>query len=262
MMLEHSQSWEKKDIQDSASSALPRHLGLAGTYNLRDTGGYRTLDGRTTRWRTFLRSDSLHRVPPMARTTLLNYGVRTVIDLRRSDELHVAPNVFVSSSEVVYHHISLLADSLPDRKVAPRSLPDVYRMILEQRQEQLRQTLATLAAPAGFPAIVHCTAGKDRTGLIVALLLGLVGVPAVTIVEDYALSSQYLGDPYLEEARQRAAHNSIPWEWYQHTVICPPEFMHTTLQYLDERHGGIVAYVQSIGLSQEQCERLRHALVE
>ena len=65
-------------------------------------------------------------------------------------------------------------------------------MILDQRQEQLRQTLATLAAPGGFPAIVHCTAGKDRTGLIVALLLGLVGVPAATIVEDYALSSQYL----------------------------------------------------------------------
>jgi len=261
-MLEHSQLWEKKAMQDSASSALLRHLDLAGTYNLRDTGGYRTLDGRTTRWRTFLRSDSLHRVPPMVQTTLLNYGVRTVIDLRRSDELHIAPNVFASSSEVVYHHVSLLVDSLPDRKVAPRSLPDVYCMILEQRQDQLRQTLATLAAPEGFPAIVHCTAGKDRTGLIVALLLGLVGVPAATIIEDYALSSQYLVGTYLEEARQRAAHNGIPWEWYQHMVICPPEFMHTTLQYIDERHGGIVAYVQSIGLSQEQCERLRHALVE
>jgi protein-tyrosine phosphatase len=249
-------------MQDSASSALPRHLGLAGTYNLRDTGGYRARDGRTTRWRTFLRSDSLHRVPPMVQTALLNYGVRTVIDLRRSDELHVAPNVFASSSEVVYHHVSLLADSLPDRKVTPRSLPDVYRMLLEQRQEQLHQTLATLAAPGAFPAIVHCTAGKDRTGLIVALLLGLVGVPAATIIEDYALSSQYLVGTYLEEARQRAANNGIPWEWFQHQVICPPEFMQTTLQYLDERHGGIDAYMRRIGLSQEQCERLRYALLE
>ena len=249
-------------MQDSTSFALPRHLGLAGTYNLRDTGGYRTMDGRTTRWRTFFRSDSLHRVPPMAQTTLLNYGVRTVIDLRRSDELHGAPNVFANSSEVVYHHLSLLADSRPERKVAPRALPDIYRLILEQRQEQLRQTLATLAAPGGLPAIVHCTAGKDRTGLIVALLLGLVGVPAATIIADYALSSQYLVGTYLEEARQRAAHNDIPWEWFQHQVICPPEFMHTTLQYLDERHGGIVAYVRRIGLSQEQCERLQHALVE
>src|SRR5207249_2699413 len=132
MTLKHSKLWEKTYMLDSASSALPRHLGLAGTYNLRDTGGYRTIDDRTTRWRTFLRSDSLHRVPPLARTTLLSYGVRTVIDLRRSDELHVAPNVFANSSDVVYHHVSLLADSRPERKVAPRSLPDVYRLILEQ----------------------------------------------------------------------------------------------------------------------------------
>src|SRR5689334_7070320 len=117
-------------MQDSAASTLSRHLRLAGTYNLRDIGGYCTLDGRTTRWRTFFRSDSLHRVPPMVQTTLLNYGVRTIIDLRRSDELHLAPNVFANSSDVMYHHVSLLADSLPERKTAPRSLPDVYRLIL------------------------------------------------------------------------------------------------------------------------------------
>src|SRR5262245_58140795 len=105
MRLEHSQLWERKAMQDSESSAGQRNLGLTGTYNLRDTGGYRALAGRTTRWRTFLRSDSLHRLPPMVQTTLLNYGVRTVIDLRRSDELHIAPNVFASSSEVVYHHV-------------------------------------------------------------------------------------------------------------------------------------------------------------
>src|SRR5438046_2102734 len=115
-----SELWERKTMQDSASSATPRHLGLEGTYNMRDTGGYRTLDGRTTRWRTFLRSDSLHRLPHLARTTLLNYGVRTVVDLRRSDELHVAPNVFVHSPDVAYHHVSLLVDTLPERQVAPR----------------------------------------------------------------------------------------------------------------------------------------------
>src|SRR3954451_2943063 len=107
-MLEHSQLWERKAMQDSASSTLLRHLDLAGTYNLRDTGGYRTLDGRTTRWHTFFRSDSLHRIPRAAQMTLLNYGVRTVIDLRRSDELHVAPNVFAGAPEVAYHQVSLL----------------------------------------------------------------------------------------------------------------------------------------------------------
>jgi protein-tyrosine phosphatase len=139
---------------------------------------------------------------------------------------------------------------------------DTYRVILEQRQEQLRQALATLAAPGGLPALVHCTAGKDRTGLIVALVLGLVGVSTTTIVEDYALSAQYLAGTYLEEARQRAEQYGISWEWFQHQVICPPEFMHATLQYLEERYGGIAAYVRAIGLSDMQCLRLQEALVE
>jgi len=245
----------------ATSSALTRHLGLEGTYNLRDLGGYHTLDGRTTRWRTFFRSDSLHRLPPAAQTTLLDYGVRTVIDLRRSDELHVAPNVFAGAPEVTYHQISLLVDAPPPRGVRPRPLVETYRMILDERQDQLRQALMTLAAPGGLPALVHCTAGKDRTGLVVALVLGLLGVPTPTIVEDYVLTAQYLVGTYLEEVRQRAARNGIPWEWYQHQVDCHPEFMHTTLQYLEERYGNIATYARTIGLSDEQCARFREALL-
>src|SRR5262249_15551022 len=77
----------------------------------------------------------------------------------------------------------------------------------------------------------------------------------------YVLTSQYLVGPYLEEVRQRAASRGIPWEWYQHQADCHPEFMHTTLQYLEERYGGIAAYVRAIGLSNEQCEGLRQALL-
>jgi protein-tyrosine phosphatase len=245
-----------------STPASSRHLHLEGTYNLRDMGGYPTLDGRAIRWRTFFRSDSLHRLPPAAQTTLIGYGVRTVLDLRRSDEVQVAPNVFTGSPAMAYHHVSLLMDTPQSRRQAPRPLTDTYRVILDQRQEQLRQVLATLAAPGGLPAVVHCTAGKDRTGLIVALVLGLAGVSAATIVEDYALSAQYLVGTYLEEARQRAEKNGVSWEWFQHQVSCPPEFMHTTLQYLDERYGGIAAYVHAIGLSDTQCIRLQEALVE
>jgi protein-tyrosine phosphatase len=248
-------------MQHSTPPASTRHLNLEGTYNLRDMGGYPTLDGHAVRWRTFFRSDSLHRLPPVAQTTLIGYGVRTVLDLRRSDEVQVAPNVFAGSPDVAYHHVSLLMDTPPIRRQAPQPLTDTYRVILDQRQEQLRQALATLAAPGGLPAVVHCTAGKDRTGLIVALVLGLAGVSAATIVADYALSAQYLVGTYLEEARQRAEKNGVSWEWFQHQVICPPEFMHTTLQYLDERYGGIAAYVHAIGLSDTQCIRLQEVLV-
>jgi hypothetical protein len=96
---------------------------------------------------------------------------------------------------------------------------------------------------------------------VVALVLGLLGVPAPAIVGDYVLTAQYLVGTYLQEVRQRAAKNGIPWEWYQHQIDCSPEFMHSTLQYLEERYGGMAAYARTIGLRDEQCERLRQALL-
>ena len=77
-----------------------RHLDLEGSYNIRDLGGYSTVDGRSTCWKTFLRADSLHQLASKSQTTLINYGIRAVIDLRDSVEVHDRPNVFSRSSEV------------------------------------------------------------------------------------------------------------------------------------------------------------------
>ena len=238
-----------------------RHLRLDGTYNVRDIGGYRTHDGRITRWQTLFRADSLHRLPPAAQTMLLDYGLRLVLDLRRSDELQAAPNVFTTSSSVQYLHLSLLTDTLPVVNGDPRPLVDTYRTILDERQAQVYQVLSTLATPGNLPAVLHCTAGKDRTGVIIALVLGLVGVPAATIVADYALTATCLGEPFMEETRQRALLRGYTWEQYKPLVGCPPEYMETTLQYLETQYGGIDAYVRRIGLSEAQFAYLRTALV-
>lgn len=241
------------------SAEPPRHLNLEGTYNVRDIGGYTTHSGRRTRWHTVFRADSLHRLSPAGQRTLLGHGVRTVVDLRRTHEAQAAVNVLATSPEVHYRQVSLLAET---RTLGhpPPPMPDLYRAMLDERQAQMGEALRTLAAPGGLPAVVHCTAGKDRTGLIVALLLGLVGVPAATIAADYALSAQYLVGRYLEEARQRAEANGYTWESYQLQSVCPPEYMLETLQYLDRRYDGIEAYVQTIGLSGAEITRLRDAL--
>jgi protein-tyrosine phosphatase len=247
-------------MQDTATAVLNRHLPLAGTYNVRDIGGYRTHDGRTTRWRRFFRADSLHRLPPEAQATLLKHGVRTVIDLRRTDELDTAPNVFATATSVTYYHRSLLPDVRPVPG-HPRSLVDTYRHMLDERQEQIRTTLQLLVAPGGLPGMVHCTAGKDRTGVITALILGLLGVPEDTIIEDYALSATYLGAPFFAEAQQRALARGVPWEQYAPLVGAAPEYMQATLQYLHERYGGIMAYIRGVGLSETQIATLQTALV-
>jgi protein-tyrosine phosphatase len=240
-------------------SAQPlRHLNLEGTYNVRDIGGYATQSGGSTRWHTVFRADSLHRLAPTGQQTLLGHGVRTVVDLRRAQEAQAAVNVLATSPAVRYRQVSLLAETRTPGSQPPL-MADMYRIMLDERQAQIGEALA---APGGLPAVVHCTAGKDRTGLIVALLLGLVGVPAATIVEDYALSAQYLVGQYLEEARRRAEANGYVWESYQLQSVSRPEYMLATLEHLERRYGGIAAYVRTTGLSEAEITRLQEALAE
>jgi protein-tyrosine phosphatase len=191
---------------------------------------------------------------------LLEHGVRTVIDLRRTDELAVAPNVFTTATGVTYRHMSLLPDKRPVMD-EPQSLLDMYRYMLDERQEQICLTLQLLGAPGGLPGVVHCTAGKDRTGVITALVLGLAGVPEETIIADYALSATYLSEPFREEVRQRVLADGYAWEKFAPLLGCPPEYMQATLQYLHERYGDIETYVQTIGLSAAEIATLRTTLV-
>ena len=234
-----------------------RHLRFAGTHNFRDAGGYPARNGGVTRWRTLFRSDSLHRLSEADRGSLVEGGLRTAVDLRQASELTEAPNVFATSAQVAFHHLPLLSDapSMPEDLPA---LVDIYRAILDERGSQVGAALAVLAAPQALPAVVNCTAGKDRTGLIVALVLGLVGVPEATIVADYALSGACLAGAFSDEARRRAQEQGI-----SHDLLtrCEPDFMRQTLDHLRRRYGGIESYVRGTGLGDRDIDRLRQAMV-
>lgn len=234
-----------------------RRLKFAGTYNFRDIGGYPTRDGGTTRWRTLYRSDSPHRLSEADRASLIGCGLRTAIDLRQAEELAEAPHVFAASAQVTYRHLPLLNDTPSMPEVLP-ILVEIYRGILDDRGEQVGAVLAALAAPGVLPAVVNCTAGKDRTGLIAALMLGLAGVPEETIVADYALSGACLAGVYLDEARQRAAAQGFS---YDLLVLCNPDFMRATLAHLKKRYGGIEAYVRATGLGDAEIGELRRVMV-
>ena len=247
---------------------LPQSMGLdlPGVYNMRDVGGYATEDGRLTRWRTLVRADSLHRLSPVSQKTLIEYGIRTVIDLRRAKEILDEPDVFSGSSKVSYYHHDMLGDMTmddqPEDLGRAERIASIYSQILDRRQASIGVTLATLASPGVLPAIYHCAGGQDRTGIISALLLGIAGVPEDTIAEDYALTARYQVDHYLSEDRPpEVTPAGYTLEAYL-AEQCPPETMLLTLQHLKEHYGGVEGYVRGTGLEGPQIARLRQAIVE
>lgn len=240
-----------------------RHLVIEGANNIRDLGGYRTQEGGHTRWRRFLRADTLHRLTTTAQSTLLEYGVGTIIDLRRTTEVEKNVDVFTDSTAVQYHHLNMIGDTdlktttLPENTAKAKQIAHSYYSFLDQCHPMINRILTTLAAAENQVVLFHCAAGKDRTGLIAALLLGLAGVPAATIIADYSLSARYLLDHSLTEPDADPAIRT--WQDYQRE-ICPPETMQLVLEHLDNTYGGIAEYMQVLGLTLDQITRLRTSL--
>ena len=147
-----------------------RHLDLEGAYNVRELGGYRTLSGRTTRWKTHLSCGPIARTnwSPASQDALLDYGIRAVIDLRHNGELEEKPNVFSGSSRVAYYHRDVFGgqplpeddDIAVDAGPAERTARS-YAKALDLFKDRYRDVLATLAEPSARPALFHCGAGRE-----------------------------------------------------------------------------------------------------
>ena len=247
-----------------------RWLDVPGAYNVRDLGGYRTADGKTTRWRAFLRADSLHNLSESTKNGLIEYGVRTVIDLRRTKETVDTPNALADMDDIQYFHLNMIGDTNPpgyiapppDEWTTPELTSNIYRVLLDQRQDVISETLVTLANSKGHTAIYHCAAGTDRTGIISALLLGLAGVPADTIVKDYALSAHGLRLRLLDEGIPDYLADQDFTQEEPPEILAPPEAMERTLQHLSDEYGGVESYVRHIGLTDAQITDTRNMMRE
>ncbi len=245
-----------------------RHLDLEGAVNIRDLGGYSAQDGHSTRWKTFLRSGTMHDLPPGSQSTLVDYGVRTIIDLRTTRELESHPNVFVHSARVRYVHQNMIGDdplesSFITEKSGERADQTLasYGTIIDRRQACIGEIFSLLAEDAARPVAFHCAGGKDRTGITAALLLSLAGVSVQTIADDYALSARYLIEVHLaEEHESQLARDVATWQDYQR-AFCPAEGMLKVLAYLEESYGGAEGYLRTVGLTDKQVDSLRIALV-
>ena len=248
-----------------------RRLNLEGADNVRDLGGYPTRDGRSTRWGRFFRADGLHALTRQSQDKLIDQGVRVVVDLRLTRELDRQPNVFAERPEVEYHHENVLGDDFqetesPDLGEPADRLLDIYTMVLDRRQPAIRRALGLLADTEGPGVLYNCTAGKDRTGIVSALLLGLAGASRETIVQDYALSARFLVDRYLKmvetgELTSRRDPGEITLQTYRDD-FCPPDAMVRALRHLDDRYGGVEQYVTAVGVTPSEITAIRSSLVE
>ena len=225
-----------------------RHLRLPGTRNLRDVGGYPAGDGRETRWRTLLRTDSLDQLPVASQQTLHDLGVRQVIDVRWGHEVEGRPSVFRDSDEVRYRNLPLM----PDQAV-PAGIAATYRHMFDTRSTALAGIARALLEPDGLPVVIGCAAGVDRTGVTVALLLSAVGVPADVVAWDYALSVESF-------ATDGADSGLADWRGGAVTLDCQPEYMLEALDHLERVHGGAPALLARHGFGEGDLDRLRELL--
>lgn len=237
-----------------------RHIPVSGTLNFRDVGGYPVSGGGTTAWHTLLRSDALHLVDGAGLDQLTGLGLKTVLDLRVPEELRVAPSPLAqfASSGIRHSHLSLVG---ADFSELPPELDGVYSFIVTRRSAAVGAAIKSLAKPGALPGLVHCTAGKDRTGIVIAFTLSAMGVPDDFIAADYSLSSMYLEADQTPVIGQIAASSGLGDQLTQAMLASPPELIVRALDLARQQGGSMEAYLARNGVSEADLSAIRSALV-
>jgi len=245
-----------------------RRLAWDGCLNVRDLGGHPTEDGSQTRMRAIVRADSVRQLSETGWEQLVDYGVRTVVDLRRQSELEQDPPAELPVDVV---HVPLLGEltlaeemavgqrwlAAPDDVSATR---EGYLDMLEQYRENVAAAVSAIARAPDGGVLVHCAGGKDRTGLVAAVLLRLAGVSLDDIASDYALSAENLAS--ILDAWLDAAVDENDRELRRRISGSPAEAMADVLGEIERRYGSVRDYLLAGGASDEELERARGRLRE
>lgn len=249
-------SWDQQEIA-GLMLAYGRRMEVVGTLNLRDLGGYPAAGGGFVRWRTLLRSDALHKLDGGGLAMLSELGLRTVVDLRTQFEVETAPSA-LDGLPVRIAHISILSG---DMQSLPLELEAIYRYMVDERGDAIAAAIKALCATDALPALVHCSAGKDRTGVVMALVLAALGVPDPVIAADYALSSTYLDPDRTPAIGQVQASTGLGDDLTRALLASPPALILDTLAWVRAASGSVEGYLLEHGLSADHLAQLRAALV-
>ncbi len=235
-----------------------RVQAIPGTANFRDIGGYAARGGARVARGQLFRADGIDELGDAGRAALAGLGLRTVVDLREAIESEQHPDD-LAGLELDHVRIPVLGELGTGHVV---DLGRLYLLLLEERGDRLAEAVRRLAAPGALPALYHCAAGKDRTGLVTALVLGLLGVAEDEIVADYALTSDLLRGPKLDRIRGHAVEAGLDEQTIAVALDAPPAAMRVALDHLRERHGGVRAYLLAHGATEAELDALADALLE
>jgi len=242
-----------------------RVLPLQGVSNFRDLGGYPGLDGRAVRWRRLFRSDHLGGLTDADRSALADLGLARVFDFRGLSESAAMPNALPG---VLLHALAIeptVVQRMQDVMSAGRTLDgltaamlmkELYRHLVNEQAHRFATLFQQLLAD-DRPAVFHCTAGKDRTGVAAALILLALGVPRDLVMEDFLLTNGLFKPPL--PSGQHGAHqlSKTPPEALAVLWRVQEDFLHTALQAIDDEQGGIERYLsQRLGLGPAERESL------
>jgi protein-tyrosine phosphatase len=243
---------------------MQRRIPLEGCLNFRDLGGYPTADGRAVRWRQVFRSDALHLVNDADLAHLRDeIGLREVIDLRSSAEVRSEGQGPLERGEARIHHVPLFDGEVREEdreRVAQITLADRYVFMAELAGDRIARVV-TLLAEADAPAVFHCAAGKDRTGVVSAIVLGLLGVPDEVIVADYAATRESL-DAIVDRLNALEGYRTMLAALPPDTMHANPETIVEFLERLRTRFGSVEDYALASGVATPAIERLRARLIE
>lgn len=243
-------------------------IEIPGTFNFRDLGGHRTRDGGAVATGRLYRADGLGRLRPDGVAMLKEMRIASVVDLREEKEVANIPDA-VDGLGARYSHMPLLGNRYfpldkdrPDRIVLDTpSLPALYAAMIETAGSRFVDVITHIADVEQDATVFHCSAGKDRTGLIAAFVLSILGVERDAVIYDYALTEEYLGDDFRAALRSHFSSAGISSVSAMATDA-KPEWLADVLDRLDRDHGGVEGYLADHGLRDGVADRLRASLTE
>jgi protein-tyrosine phosphatase len=239
---------------------------LEGTPNFRDLGGLATVDGRVTRHGVLFRSSALEELSSRdVRLLIDDIGLRTVIDLRSVDDRETPQSLLDTPVRYINLPISRGAPTTslerPMGADGRVDMPRIYGMYLETSARAISEIISELTSGA-IPAVFHCAAGKDRTGVVAAILLTAVGVTRDAVIADFMETEPVLAD-IIAYLQRRPAYADVVLRFPPGTMDVDPKFMSDFLDDVERTYGGMSAWLtEHAGVSEESIARLEQLLVE